>query len=177
MENSSEREFSYYFAYGSNLKKKRLHINCKNAKFICIAKLENYSLVFAGASGSWGGAPANVVESTGSCVWGAVWELNQEDVTALDRQEGVHLGIYKRIEVDVVTVDHNDKVLRCISYEKVRTEAGVTEALPSITYLSVIIEGAKEVGLPSDYQKKLETFEHNGKKSQDDKLNSILDHM
>ena len=125
----------------------------------------------------WGGAPANVVESTGNCVWGAVWELNQEDVTALDRQEGVHFGIYKRIEVDVVTVDHNDKVLRCISYERICREARVMEALPSITYLSVIIEGAKEVGLPSDYQKKLETFGHNGKKSQDDELNSILDHM
>ena len=44
-----------YFAFGSNLKTKRVQINSPSAEFVGWAKLSNYRLAFGGHSERWHG--------------------------------------------------------------------------------------------------------------------------
>ena len=92
-----------YFAFDSNLKRRRLQINCPSAQFLCNAKLANHELAFVGSSGTWGGASATIRHSNAadSSVWGAVWRIHLAEMGALDEQECIHLGIYNKITVTV----------------------------------------------------------------------------
>lgn len=74
-----------YFAFGSNLCKERININCPSAEFQCVAKLEDYKLSFFGQSTMWHGAGASIVPSAGACCWGAVWTISTDELAALDR--------------------------------------------------------------------------------------------
>jgi len=74
-----------YFAFGSNLCKERININCPSAEFQCVAKLEDYELSFFGHSNMWHGAAASIVTSAGACCWGVVWSISTDELTALDR--------------------------------------------------------------------------------------------
>ncbi|XP_035751596.1 gamma-glutamylcyclotransferase isoform X2 [Egretta garzetta] len=73
----------------------------------------------------------------------------------IQRQEGVEDGIYVPIEVNVHT--EAGKVLTCRSYQMKDYVCGP----PSPQYKKVICMGAKQNGLPTDYQKKLEAIETN----------------
>jgi gamma-glutamylcyclotransferase len=153
----TESQTVYYFAFGSNLKAKRMHICNPTAVLVCAAKLLNHELVFLGNDSKlWKGAPASVVPVKGSVVWGAVWSLHQSEVKNLDEQEAVHLGIYNRTDVNVITADGEN--IQCITYQKADS---LIPHLPSPHYMRVIIEGAQEVGLPQEYIDKLQTVKHN----------------
>ncbi len=161
----------YYFSFGSNLKKERILINCKSAKLHCTAELKDYRLAFTGnVSRNWGGQSATILPSNGDSVWGAVWVLTKADVSALDRQEGVFIGIYKRINIDVYPADEANAI-NCISYIK---PSGQSEGKPSLTYMKVIISGAKEISLPPEYILKLESIEHNGQGAKDKDFNKLV---
>ena len=41
----------YYIAYGSNLNKEEMKQRCKDAKFVSLARLENYTLTYRGNPG------------------------------------------------------------------------------------------------------------------------------
>ena len=146
-----------YFAYGSNLSRKRLHVNCPGAKLSGVGKLDGYQLDFLGRpSERWKGSVASIVPRENTTTWGAVWRIRKDHVESLDRQEWVHLGVYKRVEL-TVELTSGEKVV-CITYEQNDTTPG----LPSPQYLNVIIEGAKEIELPHDYIKILQSLPHNG---------------
>ena len=49
-----------YFAYGSNLNHKQMHIRCKDSRYIKSAFLEDYKLSFCAASKDYG--VANIVK-------------------------------------------------------------------------------------------------------------------
>lgn len=74
-----------YFAFGSNLFKERININCPSAKFQCAAKLEDYKLDYFNYSEMWHGAGASIVSSAGAHCYGAVWSISTDEVAALDR--------------------------------------------------------------------------------------------
>ena len=159
-----------YFGFASNMKKTRM-MNCKNPKFISIGKLKDYKLVFAGSANiTWGGSMATITESPGETVWGAVWEVTSEDISNLDRQEGVHLGKFKRIELDIET---DDGTIHCCAYKMCPPQCDV-KGIPSHTYLNVIVAGAKEINLPSDYIAMLEGMEHNSQKAGDNDFNKLV---
>lgn len=153
---SDEGSFAY-FAYGSNLLKKRLNVNCPTAQLLGVAKLADYQLAFSGrTSQRWKGSVATIIPKEGLHMWGAVWKMSNSFIEELDKQEWVHLGVYRRIELTVELT--SGEKLACVSYEQTNTTPGI----PSPQYLSVIIEGAKEVGLPRDYIRTLQSISHNG---------------
>ncbi|XP_035751595.1 gamma-glutamylcyclotransferase isoform X1 [Egretta garzetta] len=106
-------------------------------------------------SSVWHGGTATIVQSPGDEVWGIVWKMNASNLSSLDKQEGVEDGIYVPIEVNVHT--EAGKVLTCRSYQMKDYVCGP----PSPQYKKVICMGAKQNGLPTDYQKKLEAIETN----------------
>ncbi len=80
------------------------------------------------------------------------------DLENLDRQEGVPQKYYQPIEVEVTTVSGNQ--LKCRTYEMLTLTH--EDNRPSPQYLSIIIMGAKECGLPKEYIGRLESIDHNG---------------
>ncbi|CAH2050644.1 unnamed protein product, partial [Iphiclides podalirius] len=73
-----------YFAYGSNLLKKRIHINNSSATFIGIGRLDEHQLDFMRYSDHWRGASATIVPLKGHHIWGAIWRLHNNDLKTLD---------------------------------------------------------------------------------------------
>ncbi|XP_025901286.1 gamma-glutamylcyclotransferase [Nothoprocta perdicaria] len=148
-----------YFAYGSNLLRERLVLSCPSAALRAVARLQDYKLAFGHHQGRisplWHGGAATVVQSPGDEVWGIVWKMNASNLSSLDKQEGVEEGIYVPIEVNVHT--QAGEVLTCRSYQMRDCVCG----LPSPQYKKVICMGARQNGLPAEYQKKLEAIETN----------------
>ncbi|XP_063242880.1 gamma-glutamylcyclotransferase-like isoform X3 [Bacillus rossius redtenbacheri] len=157
-----------YFAYGSNLLAQRLHINNPSAVRVAAAKLENYRLDFGTVpSRSWGGTPATIVPDDSEHCWGAVWEIDLADLPSLDRQEGVGEGLYFPRNVTVTSLD-GERYL-CRTYQLTETPPALgrnqtrpLESRPSYIYWQVIIQGARESGLPQEYIQKLNNIQHNG---------------
>ncbi|XP_072507175.1 gamma-glutamylcyclotransferase [Notamacropus eugenii] len=152
-------EHFLYFAYGSNLLKERLRLHNPSAEFVCVARLQDFKVDFGNYQGvtstSWHGGIATIIQSPGDEVWGVVWKMHVRNISSLDEQEGVGSGTYIPIEIDV----HNQegKVLTCRSYQM----KNYVPAPPSPQYKKVICKGAKQNGLPSEYQRKLEEIETN----------------
>ena len=137
-----------YFAYGSNLDRLRLHESCPSAQLIGPARLPGHRLAFTRWSERWQGGVADVRPSEGAAVWGVLWEIDNGEVSALDRQEGLHLipPRYARIEVMVQMNDGGER--RCWSY---RVAGREEEYVPSGHYLEMMLRGARAAGLPAAY--------------------------
>ncbi|KAL0901346.1 hypothetical protein ABMA27_006625 [Loxostege sticticalis] len=162
-----KKETFVYFAYGSNLLKKRIRINNPSAQFLGIGKLNNHHLDFIKYSEHWRGSSATIVPIEGCYVWGAVWRLNIEDMPALDWQEGVDTNWYFPKTVEIITPD--GEKLQCRTYQQTvnpppckKIEELPMERRPSSTYLECIINGANECQLPNDYIQILKKIPDNG---------------
>ncbi|KAJ8686345.1 hypothetical protein QAD02_022139 [Eretmocerus hayati] len=156
-----------YFAYGSNMLTKRIHINNPTAVQKYIGSVKNHRLDFNMYSSRWKGAASTIVPDPNHEVWGVVWEINISDLPNLDKQEGVEAHIYFPKNVDVnVTVGEE---IVCRVYQQcqlpdkyVEPSLLPHERQPSLVYLSTMIEGAKEFKIPENYVKYLESFKNNG---------------
>lgn len=138
----------FYFAYGSNMNFKQMEERCgkDGFKFIGRAYLEGYSFVYDGYSNSRNGAVANIVKSDNKNekVWGGLFEINQECLNKLDTYEG-YPHSYNRKEIKVID-DFNNEYKAWI-YLRDSKERGE----PSENYRNIVIQGAKDCGLPEDY--------------------------
>lgn len=156
---SQDGESFLYFAYGSNLLTERIHLRNPSAVIYSVARLQDFKLDFGNPQGktseTWHGGIATIFESPGDEVWGVVWKMNKSNLSSLDKQEGVKSGMYVPIEVTVSTQE--GKEITCRSYQMTNYE----RVPPSPQYKKVICMGAKENGLPLEYQKKLNAIEPN----------------
>ena len=169
-----------YFAYGSNLLARRLHLMNPSAMRHAIGKLQGYRLDFSvPPSKRWGGAPATVVPDPGEHVWGAVWALDMADRDSLDDQEGVQGGWYDVFNATVETPAGEQ--LLCRSYrmhvEPAKEHPLPASRQPSHIYKRVVLAGARESRLPQDYIDHLEAIPDNGSHGIDPpiSLDSLLD--
>ncbi|XP_049879640.1 gamma-glutamylcyclotransferase-like [Pectinophora gossypiella] len=167
-----------YFAYGSNLLKKRIHINNPSAEFLGTGKLENHQLDFIRYTDNWGGCSATIVPTEGAHVWGAVWRVNNKDMPALDKQEGVESNWYFPKIVEIVLPEGT--IVECRTYQQSNNPPvrGVGEDIPderkpSKTYMEVIIHGAMECDIPEYYIEKLKKIPHNGKEASPEMLDKL----
>jgi gamma-glutamylcyclotransferase (GGCT)/AIG2-like uncharacterized protein YtfP len=79
---------SLYFAYGSNLNKRRMFDRCPGAIPIRVHELVGWKLMFR--------RTADIVPAAGHTVLGGLYRITGADDVALDRHEGVHRGRYQR---------------------------------------------------------------------------------
>ena len=131
----------YYFAYGSNLSRKRMTECCPNAQPKFIATLPNYKLIFAGWSRKWRGGTASIKPFQGEKVIGAVYEISERDLRWLDKHEGYPTS-YNRLNKRVIT-ENGDRI-EAITYIKVEQSE---EIQPSREYLAIIQQGYKDWGI------------------------------
>lgn len=152
-----------YFAFGSNMLTQRIHVQNQSAKAVGTAMLKDHELDFRLPSKRWHGCAATVIPCPGKRVWGVLWELKNEDLKSLDDQEGVPLNIYRRLTVKVHSKDGSEE-LHPYTY-RVCDEMMIPktdDCRPSKVYKNIMIEGAKENGLPNEYVQELMGIKDNG---------------
>ena len=134
-----------YFAYGSNLSESEMRAACPGHRFLGPARLHGRRLEFRRRSRRWGGGAADIASAPGESVWGALYELPDGALAALDRKEGAGFA-YRRMDVEV---DLEGEPRRAVAYEVERKEP--REVAPTADYLRLLLGGAAERGLPHDY--------------------------
>jgi cation transport regulator ChaC len=145
----------WYFAYGSNMSRA---IFCAR-RGMCPAEsrwgwLDGWRLCFDLPIGPGERGVANVEPSASARTCGVVHRITAAELDRLDRTEGVHVGIYARIPVDVVTGD--GERLTAVTY---RSSIAATGRKPSARYLGLLLDGAREHGLPAEWIRFLEGHE------------------
>lgn len=116
--------------------------------------LEHYHLRFNLPIGPGERGVANVEPEAGARTCGVLYLLAPEECDRLDATEGVRLGFYRRLPVEVVA-DGEGRV-PAFTYTSSRTAEG---RKPSPRYMRLLLEGAEQHGLPRDYVRFLESFE------------------
>lgn len=142
-----------YFAYGSNLNSAQMRQRCSNHRVVGVARLPGYRIGFYGHSAKWDGAVETIVRHAQSEVWGVLYQLDAADWEQLDNYQDARadgLGTYFHYPVEVLDLQQAVKV--AITYRK--DMLGKTER-PSTEYLNMIIQGAREHGLPENYVEEL----------------------
>lgn len=142
-----------YFAYGSNMVSKQMLERCPDCEVTGVAKLVDHRLAFTRFSRNRQSWVADIVEAPGSDVWGVLYGLSRRDRDELDANEG-HPSAYRRGPITVLDVDGN--VVAACTYRVVTKQP---EKPPAAAYWRLLVEGAREHGLPPDYIARLETLE------------------
>lgn len=117
---------------------------CPTAWFLRRAYLKNYKFVYDGWSTSRKSSVANIVLPDGNQVWGGLFEINEDNLSALDCYEGYPKS-YNRAELDVK--DDKGTTYKAIVYFR----TGKDLRKPSEEYRKIILQGAQDCGLPKEY--------------------------
>ena len=139
----------YYFAYGSNLNWPQMQRRCPSSRFVCIARLPNYQFGITRHSRLRRCGTANVIAAQGKEVWGAVYDICEEDLLILDSFEDG----YRREVLPVFGLNGQNAPLNAMVYI---AELEPDVPLPNAEYKRLILEGANHWKLPSLYLSVLE---------------------
>jgi len=146
----------YYFAYGSNLNWAQMQRRCPSSRFICIARLPDYRFGITRHSRLRNCGTANVVAAQGQEVWGAVYEVCDEELIVLDSFEDG----YRRQILPVFGLNREEVPFNALVYV---AELELDIPLPNAEYKRLILEGAKHWKLPALYLSLLERIEASDK--------------
>jgi len=151
---SASDDFLWYFGYGSNMCPT---IFLERRKMSPVETrwgwLNDYRLCFNIPVGPGERGVANVEPEEQARTCGVLYLLRTEDCERLDRSEGVHVGLYRRIPVEIVAGKHQ---VTAFTYGSSLTQAG---RKPSPRYIGLLLNGARYHGLPADYIRYLECVE------------------
>ena len=150
------------FAYGSNLDCAQMRGRCPSARFHCIAKLKDHRLAFPRKSKKRNCGVAVPVPDKGRSVWGVVYEIEEVDLSALDKCEGYYperkerLNAYNRRSGQIFEKGDEQRPLIAWIYFAVEQSSPPP---PSSEYATLILGGGRFWGLPEDYINELEQIE------------------
>jgi gamma-glutamylcyclotransferase len=143
-----------YFAYGSNMDEGDMRARCPSSRYLGPARLDGHRLAFTRRSIRSDTGVADVVPAPRNAVWGALYELDDKDLDALDRKEG-HGWAYAR-ERKRVRLAADGPQRDAIAYTVLAKER--TEVPPSREYLDRLIAAAERHAFPKDYIATLEAI-------------------
>jgi gamma-glutamylcyclotransferase (GGCT)/AIG2-like uncharacterized protein YtfP len=125
-----------YFAYGSNLSPVGMQYRAPAAEPLATAELEGWRLVFRGV--------ADIIEAPGETVTGALWELSDSCLEALDMYEGAPRH-YARRDVTVETEAGPKGAMTYVMVDPYGLQ------MPPEGYLASIVEGYEFWQLDTTY--------------------------
>ncbi|MCY4133176.1 MAG: gamma-glutamylcyclotransferase [Nitrospira sp.] len=100
------------FIYADNLNPNQLKKRAPEHKFLFKAYLPDHTIHFPRFSSQWRCGLASITPSPGERVWGAVFELTDEDLKILDAFDGeVPEGAFRHLEVTVMTEDEQKELV------------------------------------------------------------------
>ena len=145
----------WYFGYGSNMSRnvfvERRGLRPQASRR---GRLDNFRLCFNIPVGPGERAVANLEPAPGAHTWGLLHLLSPPDFERLDNSEGVPAGIYHHLNVQVIT--DGGETVDAVTYQSPLILQG---RKPSVRYMSLLLEGARQHALPPDYISFLESFE------------------
>jgi hypothetical protein len=121
------------------------------AHFLGVAVLHGFELAVTRRSIRWGGGVVDVVPAPGGQVWGAAYDAPDAALAALDRKEGAGFA-YRRRDVEI---DLKGERRPAVAYEVIDKDLAAPPATPE--YMSLVLRGARERGLPADWLATLES--------------------
>ena len=139
------------FIYADNLNPTQLKRRAPEHQFLFKAYLPDHTIHFPRFSSQWRCGLASVTPSPGERLWGAVFELTDEDLKILDAYDGeIPEGAFRHLEVTVMTEDEQK--------ELVTTHAAnpIGKFRVKDDYLDFVRKGVKHWDLPEEC---LETWE------------------
>ncbi|MFY9637690.1 MAG: gamma-glutamylcyclotransferase family protein [Methanobacterium sp.] len=141
-------DFLLYFAYGSNMDRKRLSDRIGSAYKWDVGMVLGKRLSF-NKLGLDSTGKANLVDHEGETAYGVIYQVNESDLIKLDRFEVGYLRKTLEIRSD------NNGYVQAISY--------LADYLPDFispkkNYMNYIIQGAEEHGLKQNYIDSLKTI-------------------
>lgn len=134
-----------YFAYGSNMSRGPMRSRCPTAEESGLAILQGYRFAIM-ANGY-----ASVVPAAGQDVHGLLWRIGPQDLAALDDYEDVAGGLYRQAMLSVLQDGRSMDALVYLGCE-------TREGRPTAAYLALVLEAARECGLPKAYIEELARF-------------------
>src|SRR5215472_5906852 len=141
-----------YFAYASNMAPDVIARMCPGHRYLGAACLADHRLAFTRRSVKTRTGVADIVPCLGEMVWGTLYEIEDSQLAAIDRKEGLGWA-YTRVRIPILLAE-NGHEHRALTYMVIRKEP--TEIPPSRQYLDDIISAARARGLPAPYIQRLE---------------------
>jgi len=166
-----------YFAYGSNMNQAEMLDQCPSARFVGCGRLNGWRLVFTRDSARWLGAVADIVKvgsefdtlaldpagthrtTPAACplspVRGVLWDLDGADLTALHAAQGYTPGGPPEendsalVKLDVLLVGAMTQRVSALAFTIVHKEK--RHRMPHDGYMQVVVNGARQHGVPDDY--------------------------
>lgn len=138
-----------YFAFGSNVDLDRIRKRCPSAQSLTTGKLEDYKLVFnmmGNKEEGKGGGIANIEESIGDYVLGALYRIDKQELQELNVLEQSMNYSVETMDI-IVTEDYSIDATVYISHEK-----SSERYAPTKSYRNFIIKGMESNKFPDDYQ-------------------------
>ena len=136
----------WYFAYGSNMNERlfreRRHMTPIETR---IGRLNDYRICFTVGGGRRPGisAPANIADDPGGVVHGVIYLLPLRKFVRLDASEGRQYA-YLWTEVE----DESGTPIPVVTF---KAAPGAPEGRPSLPYMKINREAARQRGLPEEY--------------------------
>ncbi|GJL62603.1 MAG: hypothetical protein NPIRA04_12570 [Nitrospirales bacterium] len=101
-----------FFVYADNLNPVQLKRRAPEHKWLYHAYLPDHTIQFSRWSSQWRCGLATIMPSQGERVWGAVFDITEEDLTELDKFEGdLPEGAFRHLEVNVVKEDEQKELV------------------------------------------------------------------
>jgi gamma-glutamylcyclotransferase (GGCT)/AIG2-like uncharacterized protein YtfP len=94
---------------------------------------------------------ASVRPTAGDDVQGLLWRIGPQDLAALDDYEDVAGGLYRQAMLTVLQAGRPTDALVYLGCE-------AREGRPSPDYMALVVDAARECGLPQNYVDKLLRF-------------------
>jgi gamma-glutamylcyclotransferase len=134
-----------FFIYGDNLNPTQLKRRAPEHKFLFHAYLPDHTIQFGRWSNQWRCGLATVIPSQGERVWGAVFDLTDEDVKELDKFEGdLPEGAFRHVEVNVFREDGQKE------FVTTHVANAIGKFKPKEHYLDWIATGVRHWKLPDE---------------------------
>lgn len=138
----------HYFAYGSNMSLSRLRKRVPSAKFLGCHRLTKHDLRFHKASKDGSGkCDAYFTSDPGDVVYGALFEIDPIEKTALDKAEGLGFGYDQK---QVIVISDDSSFIEAVTYTATIFDDSLK---PYSWYINHILVGAQETFLPLNYIK------------------------
>ena len=135
---------------------------CPSAKFVCRAKLPSHRLAFTRKSVRRGCGVADILRDEMNDVWGVVYELLENELEELDKDEDFRPGRpddqndYTRENCHVWREGDAKQPLLVALY---RGHPQPNPPLPNYDYKNLIVTGARHWQLPGYYIQELESIQ------------------
>ncbi|MBI3781814.1 MAG: gamma-glutamylcyclotransferase [Deltaproteobacteria bacterium] len=145
----------WYFGYGSNMSR-AIFLEMRQMQPLQArpAFVDGHRLCFNIPVGPGERGVANLEAHPPARTWGVVYQLTVADFDRLDHTEGVGVGLYRRLPIEVV--DSGGERIAALTYQSTRITEG---RKPSPRYIGLLLDGAREHSLPEEYIAYLNSFE------------------